>query len=142
MSTVHDVRRSTVLALPNRRERRTHAADTLCPVLVGTRACWTRRARGAIGIDDIRIAAFCTLNAEARVRGAYTRFASRAVRIGSTARQACFAERLLLVCNFTRLRARLAQTTRSAHGTDLAYAAIVLPITATGSRTFSTSYAQ
>ena len=42
VSTVHDIRRHAVLALPNRRKRRTHTADALRSVLIRSLPCRTR----------------------------------------------------------------------------------------------------
>ena len=69
MIAVNDVREGALLALADRREGRTRAADTLCPGFVRTSTSTTGRARRMVSIDDIWSLTANACDANCRVVG-------------------------------------------------------------------------
>ena len=74
MSTVHDIRRSAVLALPNGGEGRPSAADALCPIVIRAGTSTAGRACRLVTVDHVGSSTSHTLDAEARIGCTLTLF--------------------------------------------------------------------
>ena len=136
MSTVDDVRSSTILALADGRIRCAFAAHTFCSIAVGSSASSASRACRAVAVHHIRCFTRSALNSEARVGGTFTLHTQRAVCRWGAAGNTLFTRRLRRIGHLPAF-ATLARSTSRAEAAYVALNAVCLRGAATCLRRYT-----